>query len=57
MGSGDSGKNKRGHNVEDWECEEVFFDPKKVISKDKLHSGQEERLVLLGKLGKNDYYI
>ena len=47
--AGNSGKNKRGHDVEDWECEEVFFDPKKVILKDKLHSGQEERLVLLGK--------
>lgn len=47
--SGNSEKNKRGHDVEDWECEEVFFDPKKVILKDKLHSGQEERFVLLGK--------
>lgn len=46
---GNSGKNKRGHGVEDWECEEVFFDPKKVILKDKLHSGHEERFVLLGK--------
>jgi|SRR6185437_2709860 len=47
--AGNSGKNKHGHNVEDWECEEVFFDPKKVSLKDKLHSGQEERFVLLGK--------
>jgi uncharacterized protein len=46
---GNSGKNKRSHKVEDWECEEVFFDPQKVILKDKLHSGQEERFVLLGK--------
>lgn len=43
--SGNSGKNKRSHNVADWECEEVFFDPRKV----KLHSGQEERFILLGK--------
>lgn len=47
--SGNSSKNKRKHDVEDWECEEVFFDPRKVILKDKLHSGQEERFILLGK--------
>lgn len=46
---GNSGKNKRSHNVEDWECEEVFFDPQKAILKDRLHSGQEERFILLGK--------
>lgn len=46
--AGNSGKNKRGHGVEDWECEEVFFDPHKVILKDKLHSNHEERFVLLG---------
>lgn len=39
---GNSGKNKSNHNGEDWECEEVFFDPKKAILKDKLHSDQEE---------------
>ncbi|HLZ14961.1 MAG TPA: BrnT family toxin [Candidatus Saccharimonadales bacterium] len=47
--AGNSGKNKRSHNVEDWECEEVFFDPQKIMLKDKLHSGQEERFILLGK--------
>ena len=47
--SGNSGKNKRKHEVEDWECEEVFFDPRKVTLKDKLHSGKEERFILLGK--------
>lgn len=47
--TGNSGKNKRSHGVEDWECEEVFFDPEKVILKDKFHSGQEKRFILLGK--------
>jgi uncharacterized protein len=47
--SGNSGKNKRSHNVEDWECEETFFDPRKVSLRDKIHSGKEERLILLGK--------
>ena|SRR5581483_6374778 len=47
--AGNSGKNKRRHEVEDWECEEVFFDPRKIMLKDRLHSGQEERFILLGK--------
>jgi hypothetical protein len=47
--SGNSNKNKRSHAVEDWECEEVFFDRSKVILKDKLHSHNEERFILLGK--------
>ena len=51
--AGNSGKNKRSHNVEDWECEEVFFDPKKVILKDKLHSDLEGRFILLGKTRQN----
>lgn len=46
---GNSGKNKRSHEVEDWECEEVFFDPRKVILKDGLHSNKEARFILLGK--------
>ena len=47
--TGNSGKNKSGHGVENWECEEVFFDPQKVMLKDKLHSDREERFILLGK--------
>lgn len=47
--TGNSGKNKRGHNVEDWECEEAFFDPYKVMLKDRLHCDKEERFILLGK--------
>lgn len=46
---GNSGKNKLKHSVGDWECEEAFFDPRKVLLKDKLHSGGEDRFVLLGK--------
>ena len=47
--SGNSNKNKLKHAVEDWKCEEVFFDSKKVMLKDKLHSGNEQRFILLGK--------
>ncbi|MBI4062317.1 BrnT family toxin [Candidatus Gottesmanbacteria bacterium] len=45
---GNSGKNKK-HNVEDSEAEEVFFDPRKVVTKDILRSGEELRFILLGK--------
>lgn len=48
---GNSGKNKK-HAVEDAESEEAFFDPNKVILKDTLHSGDEERFILLGKTKK-----
>jgi uncharacterized protein len=47
--SGNRDKNKLKHAVENWECEEVFIDPKKVILKDRLHSGEESRFILLGK--------
>jgi len=47
--SGNRDKNKSKHAVEDWECEEVFIDTKKVILKDVLHSGKENRYILLGK--------
>ena len=45
---GNIGKNKK-HRVEDKECEEVFFDENKVVSKDVLHSQAEERFIVLGK--------
>ena len=47
--SGNRGKNFKEHKVTDQECEEVFFDPKKKILKDQLHSDREERFLLLGK--------
>lgn len=48
---GSIGKNKK-HNLEDTEAEEVFFDQDKVVLKDVLHSGKEERFILLGKTKK-----
>ena len=46
--AGNSGKNIK-HGVEDWECEEVFFDQRKVILSDKVHSLAEDRHILIGK--------
>ncbi|MFH1671534.1 MAG: BrnT family toxin [Candidatus Portnoybacteria bacterium] len=46
---GNKDKNLEIHNVSDEECEEIFFDPKKKILKDILHSTSEGRYVLIGK--------
>lgn len=48
---GNSGKN-RGHGVEDPEAEEAFFDQRKKLFRDTLHSAAEERFILLGKTKK-----
>lgn len=51
---GNIDKNLLKHGISDQECEEVFFDPNKRILKDILHSGKENRYILLGqtKLGR-----
>jgi uncharacterized DUF497 family protein len=46
---GNSGKNWTRHQVIDQECEEAFFDNGKKMLRDVLHSGKEERYMLLGK--------
>jgi len=49
---GNIGKNLK-HKIEDKEAEESFFDKKRKIYKDKLHSTEkEERFILLGKTKK-----
>ncbi len=45
---GNIGKNKK-HRVADSECEEAFSDEFKAVSKDILHSSNEERFILIGK--------
>lgn len=45
---GNSGKNKK-HHVDDSEAEEIFFDQRKYIFKDTIHSGREKRLRIIGK--------
>lgn len=46
---GNREKNWRKHKVSDVECEEIFFDTRKKVLKDLLHSGKEERYILIGK--------
>ena len=48
---GNTNKNKK-HEVEDREAEEIFFDRNHKIIKDRLHSGNEYRYILLGKTKK-----
>lgn len=50
---GNKGKNYQKHKVADTECEEVFFDQHKKIFKDFLHSGKEDRHILLGQTKEN----
>ena len=49
---GNIDKNLIKHKVRDNEAEEAFLDNKKVTFKDKLHSGSEHRLRILGKTKK-----
>lgn len=41
------------HHVSWQECEEIFFDNKKKILKDIIHSQNEERYIILGKTKKD----
>lgn len=49
---GNIGKNEGKHKVLDREAEEAFFDKRKVLYKDRLHSGKEERFILIAKTKK-----
>lgn len=46
---GNVGKNWIKHGVTDQESEEPFFDPRRKIFKDQIHSGREERFAVIGK--------
>lgn len=49
---GNVDKNQKKHEVSEKEAEEVFFDKKKIIYRDKFHSDKEERFIILGKTAK-----
>jgi len=46
---GNIDKNFIKHEVANIECEETFFDDRKVIFQDPIHSFKEERYIILGK--------
>lgn len=50
---GNTNKNWLKHKVKNSECEEIFFDEKKIILRDVLHSKKEKRFIILGKTRKN----
>ncbi len=47
---GNSEKNKRKHNINKWQIEEVFFNEPFLIYEDKKHSNNEFRWYALGKM-------
>lgn len=50
---GNIDKNWLKHKVKNSECEEIFFDERKIILKDTFHSKKEKRFIILGKTRKN----
>ncbi len=52
---GNIDKNLIKHKVSNTECEEIFFNDKKVILKDVLHSGKEPRFIILGRTKKGRF--
>lgn len=46
--TGNSDKNLIAHNVEDWECEQVFFNKPLLILDDPRHSRTESRWAAFG---------
>ena len=51
--AGNKQKSLVKHEVSNEECEETFFDHKKEIQKDRLHSINEERYALIGQTKQN----
>lgn len=49
---GNKDKSWLKHKATNSESEEIFFDANKKISKDKFHSGKEERFIVLGRTRK-----
>jgi len=48
---GNSNKNLLKHHVEDWECEQVFFNEPLLILDDPKHSLAEKRWAAFGRTG------
>jgi len=50
---GNKNKNLIKHKITNNECEEIFFDKEKKMLKDRIHSKNEDRFVILGKTKNN----
>lgn len=47
--NGNIDKNLGKHNVENWECEQIFFNEPLIVLEDTRHSLSEKRLAAFGK--------
>ncbi len=51
--AGNSNKNLLRHNVQNWECEQIFFNRPLLILEDKEHSSGERRWAAFGRTDAN----
>ncbi len=55
--SGNSDKNLIKHNVENWECEQVFFNRPLLVLDDQKHSVSEKRWAAFGKTDTDRFLV
>ncbi len=55
--TGNINKNLMKHKVENWECEQVFFNEPLIILEDSKHSITEKRWAALGKTDAERFLI
>ena len=46
-----------GHNVENWECEQIFFNRPLIVLDDPRHSESEKRWVAFGKTDTGRFLV
>jgi len=54
---GNIDKNQIKHDVENWECEQVFFNRPLLVLDDPKHSVSEKRWAAFGKTDANRYLV
>ena len=54
---GNIDKNLIKHNVENWECEQVFFNRPLLVIEDPKHSVSEERWAVFGKTDTDRFLV
>jgi len=55
--NGNSDKNLIKHNVENWECEQVFFNRPLLVLDDPKHSVSEKRWAAFGKTDADRFLV
>jgi uncharacterized DUF497 family protein len=54
---GNIDKNLKKHNVENWECEQVFFNRPLIVLDDPKHSIAEKRWTVFGKTDADRFLV